>query len=66
MTKPDPDNDPDKPKGPVGLTLRQIHTQVKLSVARDQLAGAQNKSMQKLNRWQRFVRYVWDKNRGKS
>lgn len=64
MTKPDPD----KLKGPGGLTLREIHAQVKLSTARDRLARIQKKSAQTIspNRWQRFVRYVWDKNKGKS
>ncbi|MEP7370978.1 MAG: hypothetical protein ABI659_02005 [Nitrosospira sp.] len=64
MTKPDPD----KLKGPGGLTLRQIHEQVKLSTARDRLPSMQKKSVQtiNLNRWQRFVRYVWDKSKGKS
>lgn len=61
MTEPDPD----KLKGPGGLTLRQIHEEVKRSVARDRQTHAQNKPAQKLNRWQRFVRYVWDK-KGKS
>jgi len=61
MTEPDPD----KLKGPGGLTLRQIHEQVKRSVARDRQMHTQNKPTQKLNRWQRFVRYVWDK-KGKS
>jgi hypothetical protein len=60
------ESDPDKLKGPGGLTLRQIHAQVKQSVARDRQARAQNKPVQKFNRWQRFVRYVWDKNKGKS
>lgn len=64
MTKPDPD----KLKGPGGLTLRQIHEQVKLSTARDRLASMQKKSVQTANlkRWQRFVHYVWDKSKGKS
>lgn len=64
MTKPDPD----KLKGPGGLTLRQIHEQVKLSTARDRLASMRKESVQtvNLNRWQRFVRYVWDKSKGKS
>jgi hypothetical protein len=31
-------NDPDKLKGPGGLTLRQIHEQVRTSVARDREA----------------------------
>ena len=60
------ESDPDKLKGPGGLTLRQIHAQVKQSVARDRQARAQNKPAQKFNHWQRFVRYVWDKNKGKS
>ena len=64
MTKPDPN----KLKGPGGLTLRQIHEQVKLSTARDRLASMRKESVQtvNLNRWQRFVRYVWDKSKGKS
>ena len=60
-----PDNDPDKLKGPGGLTLRQIHEQVKRSAERDRQAQfAQNKLAQPQNRWQRFVRYVWDRKRG--
>ena len=63
-------NDPDKLKGPSaelrtgpgGLTLRQIHEQVKRSVERDRQAKkTANKLAQKQNRWQRFVRYVWDR-----
>ncbi len=55
-------NDPDKLKGPGGLTLRQIHEQVKRSVERDRQAEkTANKLAQKQNRWQRFVRYVWDR-----
>jgi hypothetical protein len=63
-------NDPDKLKGPSadlrtgpgGLTLRQIHDQVKRSYERDRLAEkTANKLAQKQNRWQRFVRYVWDR-----
>ena len=63
-------NDPDKLKGPSaelrtgpgGLTLRQIHEQVKRSVERDRQAQkTANKLAQKQNRWQRFVRYVWDR-----
>ncbi len=63
-------NDPDKLKGPSaelrtgpgGLTLRQIHEQVKRSVERDRQAEkTANKLAQKQNRWQRFVRYVWDR-----
>mgnify|MGYP001175403569 FL=1 len=63
-------NDPDKVKGPSaelrtgpgGLTLRQIHEQVKRSAERDRQAEkTANKLAQKQNRWQRFVRYVWDR-----
>ena len=56
------DNDPDKLKGPGGLSLRQVHEQVRKSVARD--AQAQRaRHVQPASRWQRFVRYVWDKKR---
>ncbi len=55
-------DDPDKLKGPGGLTLRQIHEQVKKSVTLDkQAAKTQNKLAQKQSRWQRVVRYVWDR-----
>ena len=58
--------DPDKLKGPGGLSMRQLYALVKKSHARDQVAGKQhNKLAQPQNRWQRFVRYVWDKNRGR-
>lgn len=60
-----PNDDPDKLKGPGGLTLRQIHDQVKRSAERDRLAQrAQNRLAQPQSRWQRFVRYVWDRKRG--
>jgi len=59
------ENDPDKLKGPGGLTLRQIHEQVHKSVQRDREAQRmRNPLAQKQNRWQRFVRYVWDRKRG--
>jgi hypothetical protein len=52
-------------KGPGGLTLRQVHEQVQKSVARDREAQKmKNQLAQKSGRWQRFVRYVWDKKRG--
>ena len=58
-------DDPDKLKGPGGLTLRQIHDQVRKSVERDrEAAKTRNALAQKQNRWQRFVRYVWDKKKG--
>ena len=58
--------DPDKLKGPGGLSMRELHEQVKASRARDlQSAKSANKLAQPQSRWQRFARYVWDKNRGK-
>jgi hypothetical protein len=57
--------DPDKLKGPGGMTMRQLHELVKQSAARNRAAGkVLNKLTPKPNRWQRFVRYVWDKKRG--
>ena len=57
-------DDPDKLKGPGGMTLRQIHEQVKRSAERDHEAQVtQNKLAQPQSRWQRFVRYVWDRKR---
>ena len=58
------ENDPDKLKGPGGLTLRQVHEQVRKSVERDRDAQKmRNPLAQKQSRWQRFVRYVWDRKR---
>ena len=52
--------------GPGGMTMRELHELVKKGHARDQAAGRQhNKLAQPQNRWQRLVRYVWDKNRGR-
>lgn len=57
--------DPAEAKGPGGLTMRQLHELVKKSHQRDHAAGrTQNKLAQRQNRWQRLVRYVWDKKRG--
>ncbi len=57
------ESDPDKLKGPGGLTVRQIHEQVRKSAQRDREAAlkTRNALAQKTGRWQRFVRYVWDK-----
>jgi hypothetical protein len=52
--------DPDKLKGPGGLTLRQIHEQVQKSLERDRNAQAtRNSGAPPGSRWQRWVRYVW-------
>ena len=57
--------DPDKLKGPGGMSMRQLHELVQQSAARDQAAGkVSNKLVQRSNRWQRFVRYVWDRKKG--
>lgn len=57
--------DPDKHKGFGGMSMRQLHELVKQSAERDRAAGKiHNKLAQKSNRWQRFVRYVWDKKQG--
>ena len=53
--------DPDKIKGPGGMSMRELHELVKQSAARDAAAKTSNKLAQQANRWQRFVRYVWDK-----
>ena len=54
------DSDPDKLKGPGGLTLRQIHEQVQKSVERDREEQAsRNAIAPQRSRWQRWVRYVW-------
>jgi hypothetical protein len=58
-------DDPDKLKGPGGLTMREIFEQVQKSRARDRAAAkTRNALVQKQNRWQRFVHYVWDKRKG--
>ena len=52
--------DPDKLKGPGGLTLRQIHEQVQKSVERDRNEQAtRSAAAPPKSRWQRWVRYVW-------
>jgi hypothetical protein len=52
--------DPDKLKGPGGLSLREIHEQVQKSLERDREAQATKKSgSPQKSRWQRWVRYVW-------
>jgi hypothetical protein len=55
-------DDPDKVLGPGGMTLRQIHEQVKQSAERDRQAQVtQHKLAQPQSRWQRFVRYVCER-----
>lgn len=62
---PNVTDDPDKLKGPGGLTMREIFEQVQRARARDRISEkARNSLVQKQNRWQRFVRFVWDKKKG--
>ena len=57
---------PERIKGPGGMTMHELHERVKKSQQRDQAAAkTQNKLAQPQNRWQRAIRYVWDKNRGR-
>lgn len=65
-------NDPEKIRSPGGLNMRERHELVKKSHAHDQADprarskspwGAPNQLKQPQNRWQRLVRYVWDKKR---
>jgi hypothetical protein len=57
--------DPDQLKGPGGMTMRELHELVKRSHLRDQGAGKAHKKLaQPQSRWQRVVRYVWDKKKG--
>lgn len=58
-------DDPDKLKGPGGLTMREVFEQVQRARARDRMAEkTRNSLVQKQNRWQRFVRFVWDRKKG--
>lgn len=51
--------------GPGGMSMRELHELVKHSHLRDQTGRkAINKLAQPQHRWQRFVRYVWDKKKG--
>jgi hypothetical protein len=53
-------------RNPAGAVMRELHERVKQGRRRDQSAGKeQNKLAQPQNRWQRAVRYNWDKNRGR-
>ncbi|MCX7893696.1 MAG: hypothetical protein N2544_15185 [Burkholderiales bacterium] len=53
-------DDPDKLEGPGGMTLRQIHEQVKKSAERDRAAQKPaNPLAAPTSRWQRFIRYAW-------
>ena len=58
--------DSDHTRNPSGMTMRELHERLKQNRRREQAAGKQqNKLAQPQNRWQRAVRYSWDKNRGR-
>jgi hypothetical protein len=58
--------DPDRIKGPGGMTMREVHERVKKSYERDRQADrAANRLRQPQNRWRRFVHYVWDRKKGR-
>jgi hypothetical protein len=58
--------DSDRLKNPAGTAMRELHERVRQSRQRDHAAGKhRNKLAQPQNRWQRAVRYNWDKNRGR-
>jgi len=55
-----------KVKGPGGTTLCELHQRMQQGRRRAEAAGKQHNPLsQPQNRWQRAVRYVWDKNRGR-
>jgi hypothetical protein len=59
------DDDPDTLKGPGGLTLREVHEQVRKSVERDlEAQKTRSELAQTQSWWQRFVRYVRARKRG--
>ncbi len=61
MTNDDP---ADKRPGSGGMGLRQLLEQVKKSAERDRRAQrVRDPLRQPQSRWQRFVRYVWDRKR---
>jgi hypothetical protein len=53
-------------KRPAVMTMRELHERVKRSRRTDAASSKQHNALaQPQNRWQRAVRYVWDKNRGR-
>lgn len=52
------EDDPDKLKGPGGLTLREVHEQVQKSVARDREARSNPAPVERQNLWQRLLAYL--------
>ena len=49
------EDDPDKLKGPGGLTLKQVHEHVRKSVQRDREAQAQRAPTRPQTLWQRLL-----------
>ena len=56
----------DRPQDPAGATLRELQERVLQQRRRNPPPGKQgNRLLQPQSRWQRAVRYNWDKNRGR-
>jgi len=62
-SKQPPRDDAGEARGPGGMTMRELHKQVRRSAERDRESAAKTRNAlsEKKSRWQRFVRYVWDK-----
>ena len=56
---------PDQRENPAGLAMRELQERVRQGRSRGPAGKQQNKLAQPQNRWQRAVRYNWDKNRGR-
>ena len=48
-----------------GITMRELQERAQSRLRRQAAGKQQNKLAQPQNRWQRAVRYNWDKNRGR-
>jgi hypothetical protein len=57
--------DPRHVKQPAGAAMRELHERLKQNRRHEAAGKQQNKLAQPQNRWQRAVRYNWDKKRGR-
>jgi hypothetical protein len=55
----------ERAKNPAGMAMRDLLERTRQGRQRDPASKQQNKLAQPQNRWQRAVRYNWDKNRGR-
>ena len=56
---------PEGGKNAAGKAMRELLERARQGRQRDPAGKQQNKLAQPQNRWQRAVRYNWDKNRGR-